>query len=164
MRPPVAWLRISLSLSAMVETPAGIEKHPRAREARPDALIRRCCSLRTTRPLLVQPLFALSALTPTLIVKKVGALPLAGLVSIALGFATVLSAGLFWLFDRGGWEAAEGMLAAKLPPSVGDPRLLVLASNSIDSTSSTYTVVCPRLPFEPPPTRIVHCWSLNPIT
>src|SRR5258705_12396505 len=164
MRPPVASLRISLSLSAMVEMPAGIEKRPLPRETRPEALIRRCCPLRTTRPLLVQPLFALSALTPTLIVKKVGALPLAGVVSVALGFATVLSAGLFWLFDRGGWEAAEGTLAVELPMSVVDPMLLVLASNSIDSTSSTYTVVCPRLPFEPPPTRIVNCWSLNPIT
>src|ERR1051325_10753659 len=52
--------------------PPGVEKRPRPSETRPEALIRSRWPLRTTRPLFVQPLFALSALTPTLIVKKVG--------------------------------------------------------------------------------------------
>src|SRR6185295_9201810 len=72
MSAPVASLRISLSLSGMVFNPPGVEKRPRPRETRPEALIRSRCPLRTTRPLFVQPLLALSALTPTLIVKKVG--------------------------------------------------------------------------------------------
>jgi hypothetical protein len=70
---PVASLRMSFSLSAIVETPAGVENRPLPNETRPEAVIRKRCPFRTTRPLLVQPLLALSARTPTFIVKKVGA-------------------------------------------------------------------------------------------
>src|SRR5678815_5007793 len=67
---PVASLRISLSLSAIELTPAGVENLVRPSETRPDAVTLRRCPLRTTRPVFVQPLLALSALTLTLIVKN----------------------------------------------------------------------------------------------
>src|SRR5689334_25416959 len=87
---PVASLRISLSWSGMFNPP-GVEKRPRPRETRPEALIRSRCPLRTTRPLFVQPLFELSARTPTLIVKKVGGdADEAGVVSVT----RLLSGGL----------------------------------------------------------------------
>src|SRR5258708_6177401 len=73
IKAPVASLRISFSLSATPTMPAGVEKRPPPRDTRPVALIRRRCPLRTTSPLFVQPLFALSARTGTLIVKNVAA-------------------------------------------------------------------------------------------
>ena len=57
----------------IVASPAGVENLPLPNETRPEAVIRKRCPFRTTRPLLVQPLLALSARTPTFIVKKVGA-------------------------------------------------------------------------------------------
>src|ERR1044072_4311968 len=88
IRAPVASVRINLSWSGILVGPPGVEKRPFPSETRPEALIRNRCPLRTTRPLFVQPLFELSALTPTLIVKKVGVDDDAGTVS------TVRSTGL----------------------------------------------------------------------
>src|SRR2546425_11861648 len=72
IKAPVASLRISFSLSTDPGNPAGVENRPPPRETRPVELIRKRCPLRTTKPLFVQPLFALSARTATLIVKHVG--------------------------------------------------------------------------------------------
>ena len=91
MSAPVASLRNSLSLSGIVDTPTGVAKRPRPSETRPEALILKRWPLRTTRPLFVQPLLALSALTETLIVKKVGELPVDGCV---LGVGAEDSGGL----------------------------------------------------------------------
>src|SRR5687767_13139994 len=89
---PVASFLLSLSLSGIAVMPPGIEKRPRPKDTRPEALTRRRCPFRTTSPLLVQPLLALSARTATLIVKNVGGvLDVAGGTSVGLGFETVLS-------------------------------------------------------------------------
>src|ERR1044072_9594257 len=122
----------------MVFNPPGVEKRPRPRETRPEALIRSRCPLRTTRPLFVQPLLALSALTPTLIVKKVGGeADEGGVVSVPRS----LTGGLTGLDGR---DMGGGLLRAVLSSIVLELLVLPpLESNSIDSTSTTSTGVCP---------------------
>src|SRR5262249_9052551 len=133
MRAPVASLRISLSASGTLFSPPGVEKRPRPSETRPEALIRSRCPLRTTRPLFVQPLFALSALTPTLMVKKVG---VAGAETGDESIVRSLSGWLLLGLD--GRDMGGGLFRAVLSSMVLGPLgLPLLLSNSIDSTSST---------------------------
>src|ERR1043165_4975130 len=120
----------------MVFKPPGVEKRPRPSEMRPEALIRSRCPLRTTKPLFVQPLLALSALTPTLIVKKVGFGFDAGTVFTGRSL-TLLSGGVLGFEGR----IDGGLFRATLSSRVALPVLLLglpfAESNSIDSTSST---------------------------
>src|SRR6266508_1965307 len=99
IRAPVASLRINFSLSGEPEMPEGVEKRPPPSDTRPVELIRKRWPLRTTSPLFVQPLFALSARTGTLIVKNVGELDAPGWVVFVRG--GILSVSGCWL-DLGG--------------------------------------------------------------
>ena len=91
------------------------------------------CPLRTTKPLFVQPLFALSALTATLIVKNVGAEDEAGVVLTGRS-VTVLSG---WLLGFDGRITGPLFRALSSVTVLVLPGLPVFESNSIDSTSST---------------------------
>src|SRR6185369_13269553 len=116
----------------MVFKPPGVEKRPRPSETRPEALIRSRCPLRTTRPLFVQPLLELSALTPTLIVKKVGA------AEDETGDDSIVRLLSGWLTGFDGRDIGGGLLRAVLSSMVLELLVLPLfESNSIDSTSST---------------------------
>src|SRR5687768_7581815 len=127
---PVASLRISLSLSFTLARPPGIEKRPRPSDTRPEALMRRRCPLRTTRPLFVQPLFEASARTAILIVKKVGGADETGGPSTRGSAAGGSELALRLLFSGGGLFRA--ILLSSVAVDGPEPE-----SNSIDSTSST---------------------------
>src|ERR1041384_43278 len=116
--------------------PPGVEKRPRPSETRPEALIRSRWPFRTTRPLFVQPLFALSALTLTLIVKKVG------FADDETGDVSMVRSEVVLSGSRTGFDGRDmvggGLFRAVVSSIVlGLPLLPLLASNSIDSTSST---------------------------
>src|SRR6185503_14068836 len=116
--------------------PPGVEKRPLPSETRPEALIRSRCPLRTTRPLFVQPLLELSALTPTLIVKKVGV----GAVEIGIVSLDRESGTLLLLLLSGWLTGLDGRLIGTLLRALLSsvaPALPLFESNSIDSTSST---------------------------
>src|SRR6185369_7763510 len=119
----------------MLLSPPGVENRPRPSETRPEALSRNRWPVRTTSPLFVQPLFELSARTPTLIVKKVGVADETGVVSTVRP-GLVLSG---WVFGFEGRDMIGGGLFRALLSSMllELPLLPLLLSNSIDSTSST---------------------------
>src|SRR5262245_58531054 len=148
---PVSCVLISLSGSGILGRPSGEETRLAPRLTRPEAVMRSRCPRRTTKPLLVQPLLVLSARTLMFTWKKVGG---------AFGFVVledVLPVSLLdgWVLD-GGWYEGDCVLELSLPA-------LPTASNSIQSTSSIYTVIRLFRPRDPLPTSIVNCSLRKPM-